>query len=329
MSPPHRSLGLIVLVAALALSACSSGPAPAATVGADHITDDQLARDMGVFRFLSAINRQSCGQPIGGETAQSACARFTLSTLIQEDLVKSYARDHGIAVTQTEVSSALTRLTAALGSSLAPQLAAQHLTESDLQDIVRRILLFGDVEKAVGAVPDAQVRQLYEQQRAQLTQIHAKHILVKTEGEANRIEQQVTAQNFAQLAKKYSIDTGSATKGGDLGTVPASQLDQTFARAAEALRPGQISKPVHTQFGWHIIELVSVQVPPLAQVRAQLVGPLQAREYGDWLHKQYTSLAITVNPRYGRFDPTSGTVVPIRSTATTPPAATPKASVTP
>ncbi len=333
MSLPRRSLGLLALVIMLVLSACSSAAPPAATVGADGITNDQLSRDIAVFRFLSAVNQQSCGQPIADETAQSACARFTLSTLIQEDVVKAYARDHNISVSDAEVTSAVSQFTSSLGQSLAPQLAAQHLTQADVAGIVRRLLLFSDVEKAVGAgsVTDAQLRKLYEQQRAQFTQIHAKHILVKTQAEANRIEQQVTAQNFGRLAQKYSIDPGSAAKGGDLGTLSTSQLDATFVQAAEALHPGQISQPVQTQYGWHIIQLVSIGVPPLAQVRDQLIGPLQARAYSDWLHKQYTSLAISVNPRYGRFDPSSGTVVPVRSTATTPatPTATPSASATP
>jgi foldase protein PrsA len=316
-SPRFRTC-LASLALALVLAACGTGASPAATVGADRITDDQLAKDISVFKFLSAINQQPCGQAIGGETAQSACARFTLTTLIEEDLVKGYARDHHIVVDQSQVTRSLTDLRSALGTSLDQQLAAAGLTQGDLTHIVGRFLLFNDVEKDVAAssVSDAKVRQLYQQQRLQFTQIHAKHILVKTEAQAKRIEQQVTAKNFGQLAQKDSIDSGSASNGGDLGTVPAAQLDATFVQAALALRPGEISEPVHTQFGWHIIQLVSVDVQPLDQVRDQLVGPLQASAFREWLHEQFGSTRITVNPKYGRFDPSTGGVVPIRSTAT-------------
>jgi len=323
----------VAIALSVVLAACGAAAPPAATVGDDRITDDQLAQDISAFRFLSAINQAPCGQAIAGETAQSACARFTLTTLIQEDLVKGYARDHHITVDRAEVTRSLTDLRSALGDTLDQQLAAEGLTQRDLTDIIGRILLFNQVQKAVAAtrVDDAQVRQLYQEQRLQFTQIHAKHILVKTEAQALRIEQQVTAKNFGPLAEKDSIDTGSAPNGGDLGLVPAAQFDATFAQAALALKPGQISRPVHTQFGWHIIQLVSVDVQPLDQVRDQLAGPLQAKAFTDWLKEQLVSRRITVNPKYGRFDPSTGNVEPIRSTATGSPAATssPAAGATP
>ena len=315
------------------LAACGAAAPPAATVGDDRITDDQLAQDISAFRFLSTINQAPCGQAIDDETAQSACARFTLTTLIQEDLVKGYARDHNITVDRSEVTRSLTDLRSALGDTLDQQLAAEGLTERDLTDIVGRILLFNQVQKAVAAsrVDDAQVRRLYQEQRLQFTQIHAKHILVKTRAQALAIEQQVTANNFGRLAERDSIDTGSGSNGGDLGTIQASGLDNTFVQAALALDPGQISEPVHTRFGWHIIQLVSVDVQPLDQVRDQLTGPLQAKAFTDWLKEQLGSRRITVNPKYGRFDPSTGNVVPIRSTATGSPAATssPAAGATP
>jgi hypothetical protein len=320
MRPLRSPLILLALAASLALSACSSS-SPAATVGRDRISDDQLANDVPVFRFLSAINRQPCGQAEAGETEQSACARFTLTTLIQEDLVKAYATSHHIAVADAEVTSTISQLETSLGSSLGPQLTAQGLTRSDLSAIVRRILLFNRVEKAVAesSVTDTQIRTLYQQQRAGFTQIHAKHILLKTKAAAERVERQVTAKNFGRLAKRFSKDPGSARNGGDLGTLSASSLDPTFVSAALALKPGEISPPIKTQFGWHVIQLVSVDVQPLAQVRDQLVGSLQATAFSTWLHGQLAKLDVSVNPRYGRYDPGTGGVVPVRSTATTPP----------
>jgi len=326
---PLPRLSFVAIALSVVLAACGVGRPPAATVGGDRITDDQLAQDISAFRFLSAINQAPCGQAIAGETAQSACARFTLTTLIQEDLVKGYARDHHITVATSEVTKALRDLRSALGDTLDQQLAAEDLTERDLTDIVGRILLFNDVQTAVATsrVGEAQLRQLYQEQRLQFTQIHAKHILVKTRAQAVRIEHEVTAQNFGRLAEENSIDPGSASNGGDLTTLQASSLDPTFVQAALALHPGQISEPVHTGFGWHIIQLVSVDVQPFDQVRDQLAGPLRASAFTDWLQEQLGSRRITVNPKYGRFDPSTGNVVPIRSTASGSPA--PSTSPTP
>ena len=326
---PLPRLSFVAIALSVVLAACGVGRPPAATVGGDRITDDQLAQDIPAFRFLSAINQAPCGQAIEGETAQSACARFTLTTLIQENLVKGYARAHHVTVAPSEVTKALTDLRSALGDTLDQQLAAENLTERDLTDIVGRILLFNDVQTAVATsrVDDAQLRQLYQEQRLQFTQIHAKHILVKTRAQALRIEHEVTAQNFGRLAEENSIDPGSASNGGDLGPLQASTLNATFVQAALKLQPGEISEPVHTGFGWHIIQLVSVDVRPFDQVRDQLAGPLRASAFTDWLQEQLGSRRITVNPKYGRFDPSTGNVEPIRSTASGSP--TPSTSPAP
>ncbi len=326
---PLPRLSFVAIALSVVLAACGVGRPPAATVGGDRITDDQLAQDIPAFRFLSAINQAPCGQAIEGETAQSACARFTLTTLIQENLVKGYARAHHITVAPSEVTKALTDLRSALGDTLDQQLAAENLTERDLTDIVGRILLFNDVQTAVATsrVDDAQLRQLYQEQRLQFTQIHAKHILVKTRAQALRIEHEVTAQNFGRLAEENSIDPGSASNGGDLGPLQASTLNATFVQAALKLQPGEISEPVHTGFGWHIIQLVSVDVRPFDQVRDQLAGPLRASAFTDWLQEQLGSRRITVNPKYGRFDLSTGNVEPIRSTASGSP--TPSTSPAP
>lgn len=324
MPRPPRPLGVLALVAALALSACSAGPPPAAVIGDDRITDDQLEEDMAVFRFLAGLNGQPCGQATAGETEQSACARFTLSTLIREDLVKGYARGRGIAVDDARVAETIGEVRSAIGGDLDAQLQAEGLTEDDLTQIVRRILLFDEVEAALSVteVGDDEIRQLYEQQREQFTQIHTRHILLQTEAEAVRIANRVTRKNFAQLARRFSIDNVSAPNGGDLGTVAASAFVPEFVDGALALDPGQIGPPVQTQFGWHVIQLVSVNVLPLEEVRDQLAGTLQAKAFSDWLSDQLAEVEIIVNPKYGRFDPATGDVLPIRSTATTPATAT-------
>src|SRR5207244_6439940 len=93
-----------------------------------------------------------------------------------------------------------------------------------------------------------------------------------SKAEAEHVYAEVTApgateKTFQDLAKKVSIDTGSASSGGDLGIQTASTFDPTFAQAALALKLGEISKPVHTQFGWHVIRLVSKDVKPFNVVQ--------------------------------------------------------------
>jgi parvulin-like peptidyl-prolyl isomerase len=334
MRSPLRIV-LLALAFALGASACGSTRAPAAVVDGERITDAQLADQMVLFTFLGGLNQQSCGTPDKsvGESASSACARFTLSNLIQEDLVKHYATAHDITIPDSDVTDAISRLESSLGGAdkLDQKLKQEGVTRLQFTTLAHRLLLFSAAQRAIGAagVTDQQLRAAYEQQKLQFTQIHASHILVKTRAEAKRIASEATPTNFAQLAKKYSTDTASGANGGDLGAMAASSLDSDFVNAALALSPGQISGPVHTQFGWHVIMLQSVDVQPFDQVKDQLSSSLQSQAFTAWIQGRLSSAEITVNPKYGRLDTQTGEVVPIRSTKDVSSAsATPEATAT-
>ncbi|MBI2237779.1 MAG: peptidylprolyl isomerase, partial [Actinobacteria bacterium] len=313
-----------VLVALLALSACSKARPPAAVVDGERITDEQLASDMKLFTFLARLGRAPCGQPEQGESKESACARLTLSNLIQEDLVKHYARAHDVTVPDATVSDAIAQLETNLGGAadLEGRLKESGLTSEDLRALAARLLLFNEVQRALAEeqFTDAELRQAYEANLNQYTELHAAHILVKTKGQAERLEEQVTAKNFGELAKRYSIDPSAKQNGGDLGEVVASTFDATFVETALALEPGEISRPVRTQFGWHIIRLISADVQPFEDVRSQLLDDAAGNVFGTWLRDRLATAEITVNPKYGRLDTATGQIVPIRSTATGSPA---------
>ncbi|WP_241559910.1 peptidylprolyl isomerase [Solirhodobacter olei] len=108
---------------------------------------------------------------------------------------------------------------------------------------------------------------------------HAAHILVPTEKEAKDIKAQLDkGADFATLAKKDSKD-GSAQNGGDLGWFGAGMMVKPFEDAVMKLKPGQISDPVQTQFGWHIIKLIATRPakkPTLDDVRNDLAKQLQS-----------------------------------------------------
>jgi peptidyl-prolyl cis-trans isomerase C len=130
------------------------------------------------------------------------------------------------------------------------------------------------------AVTDAQAKAVYEEQVAKLKpemEVHARHILVKTEQEAKDIIAQLKkGADFTELAKKSS-DGPSARSGGDLGYFSRGQMVKPFEDAAFALEKGQISGPVKTEFGWHIIKVEDKRQRPLPtfdEVKEQLVASL-------------------------------------------------------
>ncbi len=318
-----RALALVV-VAGLALGACDAAEQPAAEVDEATITNEQLAEDQELFDFLTSISGSTCGQPAEDETQDAACARLTLTNLIQEELVKGYADENDLAADPDTVADVIGQIEQSVGGpeALDEQLAQSDLTRAGFEAFATRLLLFNSVQTAVGEdeVTDEQVQELYDQNRSQYTTVEVAHILLPTRAEAEDIAREATPKNFADLAAERSQDTASAANGGSLGpTVEAAfvqQYDPTFVAAALELQPRQISAPVQTQFGWHVIELLSREVAPLEQVREQITSQAAAEAFQSWMRERLQTAEIRVNPRYGRLDRASGEVVAVRSTST-------------
>jgi peptidyl-prolyl cis-trans isomerase C len=162
--------------------------------------------------------------------------------------------------------------------------AAEQKKVGDNPDVQRRlsfdrnrVLMEALLQQAgKAAVTDAAMKQVYDDAVKQMPaeqEVHARHILVPTEEEAKAIEAELKkGADFATLAKEKSKDPGAAD-GGDLGYFTKDQMVPEFAEAAFKLDKGQISDPIHTQFGWHIIKVEDKRTKPTPtfdQVKVQL-----------------------------------------------------------
>ena len=144
------------------------------------------------------------------------------------------------------------------------------------------------------AVTDQSVKQAYDEAVKQMSteqEVRARHILVPTEAEAKKIlEDLKKGTDFAELARQKSKDPGAAAEGGDLGWFTKDQMVPEFAETAFKLEKGQLSDPVKTQFGWHVIKLEDKRAkrPPafddvkdqvrtfvMRKAQAELVGKLR------------------------------------------------------
>ena len=151
--------------------------------------------------------------------------------------------------------------------------------EEKLQDLRKRLIVESFLKKKVEAdskVSDEDLKKFYEQNKDKFKtgeQIKASHILVKTEAEAKGILAKIKAGgNFEELAKKSSVDS-SAAKGGDLGWFGKGSMVPVFEKAALALKEGQISDVVKSDFGFHIIKLTGKRpagVRPFEEVKDQI-----------------------------------------------------------
>ncbi|WP_328753932.1 peptidylprolyl isomerase [Geomesophilobacter sediminis] len=159
------------------------------------------------------------------------------------------------------------------GVDKSPQVAAK------LEDLKKRVIVEAFLKKKVeesANISDADLQAYYKKNLDKFKtgdQIHASHILVKTEGEAQAIQKELkNGADFATLAKKHSID-GAAAKGGDLGWFGKGSMLPDFEKVAFSLKEGETSGIVQTKFGYHIIKLTgkrSAGVRSFEEVKDQL-----------------------------------------------------------
>lgn len=147
------------------------------------------------------------------------------------------------------------------------------------------VMLTADSLARQDPVSEAELRAAYEQRIAQFSVAENRsvsHILVKTREEADTIlaEARKSPARFAELAKKHSIDTGTAEKGGDLGVVSREALDPKLAEAIFTMKQGEM-RVAESQFGFHVLRLVSVQAGKsrsLEDVRKELTAELSRQK---------------------------------------------------
>jgi len=142
---------------------------------------------------------------------------------------------------------------------------------------------------------------LNEQIPTEQEQVWARHILVATESEAQEvIDRLESGEKWPVIAAEVSLDTSNKDNGGDLGWFSDGQMVADFSDAAFALDIGQISAPVETQFGWHVIQLVDRAVLPLSASDLQLKQNL---EFQQWLADAKENIPYKINDVYRDLTP--------------------------
>ena len=165
-----------------------------------------------------------------------------------------------------------------------------------------RELYFDKVIK--NSVTEAEARKIYDEQVKLLKpeeEVSAQHILVDTEAEAKALKEKIDkGADFAQLAKENSKDPGSKDDGGNLGYFGHGQMVPQFEEVAFKLQKGQVSDPVKTQFGWHIIKLDdrrAKQPPAFDVVKDRIMQSLLLRK------AQQTAVALRGKSKIEIIDP--------------------------
>jgi peptidyl-prolyl cis-trans isomerase C len=267
---PGRTRLALITAALLALpimAGCSKEAASQKTEAPASASDPVVARVNGTDIHESDLAMAS--QDIGQELQQ-------IPPEAQRDQLIAYVTDI-ILVSQ-----------AANASKLADDPDFQrHLT------FLRNKMLMGLQlqRQAKGTITEEAEQTLYNdavKSQGGQEEVHARHILVETEDEAKQIVEEIkNGADFAAVAKEKSKDPGAAD-GGDLGYFTKDQMVPEFADVAFKMYPGQMSNPVKTQFGWHVIKVEDKRqkpVPELAAVKDQIDNYLMQRAQRDYVTK--------------------------------------------
>lgn len=130
-----------------------------------------------------------------------------------------------------------------------------------IDEMAKEVIISETVNQiATEKLTDAEMKKYYNENKADFKEIRASHILVKTEEEAKEIKKKLDqGGDFAALAKEKSTDPGSAPRGGDLGFFTKDRMVKAFSDAAFSLKVNEVSKPVQSPFGFHIIKVVETK----------------------------------------------------------------------
>lgn len=278
---------IIGLTIPVGFAAGKSGKTQTAAINAsqnvNQIDNIVAIVDNGVItqrEFDNALEQARMHLPKNATVNANTLKQQVLLQLINQNLLVQAAARTGITVNNADIDEALQKFAdgrkltleqlykqvaregvskATLRRTMSDNLMAQRMEQSEIMN--KGQVTEEEIDEAMArakqagrALPPPVTSYTY----------HAQHILIKNDTEASRklirqiSEQARAGANFEQLARQYSQDA-SAAGGGDLGWLSEGQTVAPFEAAMKALKPGQVSQPVRSQFGWHVIRLVDVK----------------------------------------------------------------------
>lgn len=288
-----------LLLAAAALAAVTL--VAAGCGGSDEVPADSVAVVDGtsisratlddlLARAKKSYTAQKRSFPKAGTSEYQSLQTQAVAYLVQRQEYAREADKLGIDVTDGQITKKLQEVKKQYfggnQKKFEQGLAQQGYTVATLRDDIRSQLVTEGIYKKVTndvKVTDADVKSYYEQNKSKYSVPESRsvrHILVKTKAEADAIHSQLeNGGDFASIAKAKSLDPGSKDQGGKL-TVTRGQTVAAFDKAAFSLKTNELSQPVKTEFGYHLIQpLADVKpgsVTPFEQVKSQIRSQLES-----------------------------------------------------
>lgn len=255
--------GLIVASLLMTVTACSGSSDDVARVNDEAITRTEFDR---IIEMAKAQN-PTAFEGSEDSTMLAAYKASILDSLIDNVLIRQAAEKEGAEITDAQIDEQIEAIMTGFADeeTFNQALESAGMTMEDLRTNVRDQLLYQFLYDKVAPaveVSDADIEAYYEENKETFVtgdESQLSHILFATDDKetAEKVLAEIQAGgDFAALAEEYSTDTGSAANGGDLGWASTDMYVTEFKDAADALKVGEVSGLVESQFGWHIIKKV-------------------------------------------------------------------------
>ena len=290
----NSSLLLLALIAVLALAACGGGGTSSADVpeGAVAVVGDKTVTkeefDQLIEQQKKSAEAQKQDFPAPGTAQYEALKATLVKGLVEQKEWELEGEAMGVQVTDQEIETELNKLKQQYfkgdEQKYSAELAKQGLTDEDVRNELRTRILTNKIYEAVTkkvTVSDADIQAYYDKNSTQYQQPASRdvrHILVKNEALAQKLHDQIQGgADFAKLAEKYTQDQASKADGGKF-TAFKGRTVAPFDKFVFSAKTGELSDPIKTEFGWHVIEVLSAVKPatttPLDQVKDQIKSTL-------------------------------------------------------
>jgi parvulin-like peptidyl-prolyl isomerase len=275
----------------------SLGGGDVAVVGGEQVSKPEFQALMERAKKSYAAQKRKFPKP--GTSEYESLKGQAVDFLVQRAELEDEANDMGIDVSDGEIDARIRKLVKQFyGDSekkYEQAIKAQGLTKETARDEVKAQLISEELYKKVTGdvkISDKEIKDYYDSNKSIYVQKESRdvrHILVTKKSLADQLYGQLKAgANFATLAKKYSKDPGSAQNGGRL-TITRGQTVKEFDKTAFALKKGQLSPPIHTQYGYHIIQALSdirpAKTTPLDKVKGSIRQQLEQQKKQDEMSK--------------------------------------------
>jgi len=277
-------LAVMVITISLVFSGCvkknpqADSETAVAVVGGEQIMKTEFNQMFEMFKvqYEQQYGTEIWEQDVDGRKYIDVMKEKVLDMLVDIKVQEQEALKSGITATEEEIEAEVEKARKYFDSEekFNEFLTSQKMTMEYLRDTIRKDILVSKLQEKLTtevSVTDDEVAAYYGANQDQFISIKASHILIEDEEEAKKMLERVKkGENFNELALEYSVDPTAKDNKGDLGYFRKGQMVEPFETAAFALKAGEISELVKTDYGYHIIKLEDKKYDKLEEIAAEL-----------------------------------------------------------